>query len=307
MKRLAVALAVALLSVLLCEGLLSLACRTSLRALFAPPRPALDALLLPELPGDRERDLAAARTPGPYRVPEDPLVSYTLKKDADLAFLEGKLDVRVHTDELGLRARPGPPPPAEALRIVVLGDSVAFGLGLADDETLGAQLERLLAAALPARPIACTTVAVPSWNGRNAWRFLLDHLEHFRPDIVLYLPIDNDLEDSYGVNEAGQRRTAEDPAVPLPLLHVRPEWAYLVLRTRELRAAGDDPVARIGPEVLDARLSPTSRWRFADLVQTIALGQGAWRARARSWRCCPTSTPTSTASSRPSSSARRSP
>jgi hypothetical protein len=159
----------------------------------------------------------------------------------------------------------------------VLGDSVAFGFGLGDQDTLAAQLERQLAGPLGGR-VACFTVAIPSWNARNAWRFLLDHLGTFRPDIVLYLPVDNDLEDSYGVNEAGQRSAAADPASALPLLVVHASRAFVAMRTRELRAAGDDPGARLGPAVIGSRLGEMARARYADLAGTIT--QGAERLAA---------------------------
>ncbi|MSR63817.1 MAG: SGNH/GDSL hydrolase family protein [Planctomycetes bacterium] len=273
MKRLLVGLAALALFLLAGEGVLSLGFGSSLRTLLRP-RSRLDGLDLPQS-NARDTALAAARTPGPYRVPEDALVSYTLKLDSALTFSEGKVEMKVTTDALGLRQRPGGEPPAEALRVVVLGDSIAFGFGLGDAETLAAQLEPRLARALGGRPVACFTVAVPSWNATNAWRFLLDHLDHFRPDIVLYLPVDNDLEDGYGVNEAGQRRTDEDVTRALPLLHVRPPIAYLVLRTQALRASGDDPTGRLGPDALYAGLSALSRERYAGLVRTI--GHGAQR------------------------------
>jgi hypothetical protein len=175
--------------------------------------------------------------------------------------------MQLATDDLGLRARPGPPPAEGAPRIVVLGDSVAFGFGLGDQETLAAQLERQLGGR-----VACFTVAIPSWNARNAWRFLLDHLGTLRPDIVLYLPVENDLEDSYGVNEAGQRRAAADPASAWPLLVLRASRALVSLRTRELRAAGDDPGARLGPPVIGSRLGGIARARYADMARMIVQG-----------------------------------
>jgi len=271
MKRLLVGLLALALFLLAGEGVLSLGFGTSLRTLLRP-RWRLDGLDLPETT-ERDPAQAAAHAGGPYRVPEDPLVGYTLRQSSALVFTEGKLEMQLTTDALGLRARPDGEPPAGALRVVVLGDSIAFGLGLGERETLAARLEPLLARALGGRPVACFTVAVPSWNATNAWRFLLDHLERFQPDIVLYLPVDNDLEDGYGVNEIGQRRTDEDLTSAVPLLHVRPAFGYLVLRTKELRAAGDDPTTRLGPEALWSGLSALSRERYAGLARTVAHGR----------------------------------
>jgi len=270
MKRLAVFAAATAGILLLVEGVLSLFFASSVRALLGPPASPGEREE-PYSPTDRDRAIAAARTEGPFRVPEDPLVAYTLKTESQLTYTEGQVTMQLVTDALGLRARPGPPPAEDALRIVVLGDSVAFGFGLGDQETLAAELERQLAGPLAGR-VACFTVAIPSWNARNAWRFLLDHLGVLRPDIVLYLPVENDLEDSYGVNEAGQRRAAADPASELPLLAVRAVRAFVTFRTRELREAGDDPSARLGAVAIGSRLGGIARARYADVARTIAHG-----------------------------------
>ena len=265
--RLGLALAGAAALFLASEGVLSLAFGRSWRALWSRAEPEAPAVEL-----EREQAVAARATVGPYRVPEDPLVSYTLKLESELSFVEGQVTMPVRTDDLGLRLRPGAAAPESALRVVVLGDSVAFGIGLADEEVLAARLERELSALLPGRAVACATVALPSWNGRNAWRFLLDHLERFRPAIVVYLPVDNDLEDGFGVNEAGQRRAGPDPFTPQPLLSVHAKWSGVQRRWEDLKAAGEPP-PRLGLEVLPAGLSETSRWRLADLARTIARGR----------------------------------
>lgn len=206
---------------------------------------------------------------GPYRVPEERLVAYTLRASRALTYREGKVVMPLVTDELGLRAR-RTSVPAEAQRIVVLGDSVAFGFGLDEGGTLAEELEAVLNAGSPARPVACFTVAVPSWNVTDAFRFLLDHLDHFRPDIVLWMPVPNDLEDAYGVDESGERRAVDDPASEWPSLHVRPEWAYLATRAKEL---GLDRRAPAGPEVLNSGWTPLSRARFARAARTVAQAQ----------------------------------
>jgi hypothetical protein len=236
-----------------------------------------------DAPGDAPNDATDDAQPGPYLVPADPLVSYVLQPEREVRFAENRVGMTFETDALGLRARGGDGPPGAAptadvdgaLRIVVLGDSVAFGLGLDVRDALAAQLERELAAAGITPAPACFGVALPSWNARNAWRFLLDHLDHYRPDIVLYLPVNNDLEDGYAVTEAGERRGGEDPCATHPLLDVRPEWGYLGLRLRELRAAGADPAEigrRVGPQVLYGGASPLSRARFAEMAAEIARG-----------------------------------
>jgi len=218
---------------------------------------------------------------GPYRVPEERLVSYTLRTSTALTFREGAVVMPLESDALGLRRRRTEFPP-DALRIVVLGDSVAFGFGLDEGGTLAEQLERELASLAPTRPVACFTVALPSWNVDNAFRFLLDHLDEFRPELVLWLPVENDLEDGYGVTESGDRRAGEDPASDVPGLHVRPEWGFLAARSKELGPAAGEARQHAGPEVLLSGATPLSRRRFARAAEVVgAAARRLERAGAR--------------------------
>ncbi len=283
MKKLLVFLAALALFTLLAEGALSLFFGSSLRRI-ARQRSLLERLEEQDLAGQRAAFLQAARTVGPYSVPADPLVANTLRPAAELDYLEQ----RIRTDALGLRARPGPPPAPGAFHLVVLGDSVAYGLGLAQEENLAAQLEDVLRAARPAgaREIVCTTVALPGWNPRNAARQLLDHLPRVAPDLVLFVPVENDLDDSYGVTEAGQRRRSEDPAVPHPLCQVAP--ALDVFRTLGRQKLGPRGLARREDETAIERwsalggLSESARWRYDDATDTLAnLAQRLERSGAR--------------------------
>lgn len=265
-RALALALVAATLLALLLEGALSLASGASLRELFLFRAHDGEGGL--EL--EREQAVAARATPGPYRVAEDPLVGYTLKLESELELSSEGLGASVTTDALGLRAR-RTPVPGSAVRLVVLGDELAFGLGLAEHETLAAELERRLAPALGGRALVCTTVALPGWNGCNALRFLLDHLTELAPELVLYVPGADDLADAYGLDEAGHRRALPDPSVPEPLLEVRA--GIPGARLAALRRRGVEP--RLGPEVLAAGLSASSRLRLALLAR--ALGRTSTR------------------------------
>jgi len=153
-----------------------------------------------------------------FAADDNPLVGYTLKPEAELSIYDG----RISTDRLGMRRRPGPPPPADAFRIVVLGDSIAFGFGVNDDECLAARLEARLAELRGPgeRPVVCRTIAVPSWNHRAAPAFLLDHWDELRADLVLYLPCRNDVCDTDGATPEGRRRVTPDCASSDPWLSV---------------------------------------------------------------------------------------
>ena len=158
---------------------------------------------------DEERRAAALTTEGPYASSRDPWVGIEMKPDFAGAFL----DAAYTTDALGMRRRLGPEPADDGLRILVLGDSVAFGFGVADDECLGHRLEVELAAArgVRTRP-AVFTSATLGWTVANARCWLLDHFEEIRPDVVVHVVVGNDMDDSFCVLENGMRSVDHDPA-----------------------------------------------------------------------------------------------
>ncbi|HYN63547.1 MAG TPA: hypothetical protein VES36_03005, partial [Candidatus Limnocylindrales bacterium] len=255
------ALGVAALTLLCAEGGASLLLGRSLlhSGSRAAPGDGLPA------PTDADRRAAALRNPGVYRVHPDPFVSYVLRADEQLEVA----GCPVRSDALGLRARPGPPATADAVRLVVLGDSVAFGYGLNDDQTLACQLEQVLGTLRgpSARPIAARTVAIPGWNHHNAVSFLLDHYVELAPDIVVYLPIGNDLCDTDGLWETGHRRPAPDLANPDPLLFVgtNQAWPFMRPMREQLEQLGRPAlVARLGPNIVTADISAESRRRYDD-------------------------------------------
>ena len=219
---------------------------------------------------DRERIVAAARNPGNLKVHPDPLIGYVLKAEAELDVAGS----RVRTDSHGLRARPGPSPRDDAIRIVVLGDSVAFGQGLGDDECLAHQLETLLRGVRgsDARPVVCHTVAVPGWNYRSAIHYLMAHYDRFRPDLVLYLPIQNDLGDIEVVLETGHRGHGPNLGADDPWLCVNFNRAHELLGLLKYRVErGEISVDRddIGPCIINADLGGESSRRFDRMADCV--------------------------------------
>jgi hypothetical protein len=270
--RLALAAAAAVLALLVAEAGYSLVTGHSL--LHGEPSP--QHVLAPAQQGpptDAEKH-AAPDAGGPvsvlsgmYRIDDDPRVRYTLKADSEVSILTST----AHTDHNGLRVRPGPPPPEDALRIDVLGDSVAFGYGVADDETMAARLERLLTDSRGpgARPVACFSVAVPSWNHRMELAFLTDHWDEAHADVVVYVPIANDLGDAGAVWESGKLRLDPDPAQQDPWLLVDRSLLASVERTHGVNGQllADDVA---GPCALEADLTPESSRRYDEMASSIA-------------------------------------
>lgn len=229
----------------------------------------------PRVPSDATR-AAAAGVHGLFRSHVDPRVGYVLRSSMKLEMLGAE----VNSNELGLRKRaggskPAAPDGAGAERLVVLGDSVAFGYGLADGQCLAQRIEDLIAAArgeTDARTLVAHTVAVPGWNWRNAFAFLRDHWDELRPTIVLFMPIGNDLSDTDGIWETGQRRLiadvgSDDPWTCISVARLNERQAALAARVdRGELAIGD---AQLGPMVLNKDLGGESTRRFDAMADAI--------------------------------------
>lgn len=261
-RRLLLALVAAATTLLVVEGILSL---TKGRSLRGGPQASADRIIVQH--DDAARLALSASTPGLYRYHPDPLVGMVLKPGEGLPTLGALYDADVD----GLRVRPGPPPDPDARRVVILGDSVAFGFGVADDETIAAHLERVLADVRgdDADPVVCITAAAPGWNHGNALRFLDDHWTALRPDVLVYLPIDNDLTDTFTVTEGGHRRAGIDLSQRDPWLRVDNESGYAYLaRLGALFADGRRSVdglpddLAIGAPALTSDLGQESRARY---------------------------------------------
>ncbi len=234
----------------LAEGVWSLCTGDSL--LF--PRPILRNQML-----DEERIKAAALTVGPFAVDEDPLVGFRTKPSLEREFW----NVPATTDAFGMRKRLGPEPQPGAARIVVLGDSFAFGFGVKDDETLAHRLENVLAHTMrdgAPRPWVYT-VACTGWTFANQARYLKNHLARIDPDIVITLPVANDLDDAYSVSEVGQRWI--EPREGRPYMGVEYYAGFVAaLAQRQRQFLG----GRITWPLLLTDLSPESRRRWDEYV-----------------------------------------
>jgi hypothetical protein len=224
---------------------------------------------------DEERIRAGALTVGPYAADYDPFIATRLKGKFTYKFLDGT----ANTNERGERVRVGPAETEGGTRVVISGDSVAFGFGVNDDETIAHGVEGALAAAIDnktPRPIGLTA-ACPGWSFANSNRYVLNHAHELRPNIVVYVTSDNDLEDSPAILETGHRVTDWDPAVGVLHPHYGINHYYQLMGLRFQKfgnkySPSDDRYA------LDTGVTPESKRRYVAMIQQLAETRDRLRA-----------------------------
>jgi hypothetical protein len=128
-----------------------------------------------------------------------------------LPSLQGALDGKtpVDSNRFGLREADWQvPKPAGVVRVVVLGDSFVFGMGVAADQRLGVHLQRELAAraaASPAPAVEVLHVGIVSWSLVAECSFLRRQLALLQPNLVVHHVVPNDLDDTTGVRGFGMQ------------------------------------------------------------------------------------------------------
>ncbi len=112
----------------------------------------------------------------------------------------------VASNGYGLRERQFELPKPEGLvRVVVLGDSLVFGQGVAADERMGRFLEDQLVArgTADAPDVEVLHLGLSSWNVVAECRYVRRQLSLLQPDLVFHVTTANDLDDVSGVRGFG--------------------------------------------------------------------------------------------------------
>ena len=97
------------------------------------------------------------------------------------------------------------PKPPGKIRIVFLGDSMVFGIGVDPDQRMGALLEQRIVEKNPSlrSRIECLHLGIVSWNIKAEVAYLRRQLSQLEPDLVFHVVVPNDIEDSSGVRGFG--------------------------------------------------------------------------------------------------------
>lgn len=233
-----------------------------------------------------------------YRASGLPQVGYTMIPNLDAHVLGSDL----RTNALGFRGpdwsrrkAPG------TTRIVLIGDSHAFGFGVDVASSMGEVLARELTIAL-GHPVEVLNFAVSGYNAKQELAVLRRLALAYAPDVVLLVPCNNDDDPPLLLTRSGHLvASPEDVDRPPPLRVPWRQSALLAAARRALErvrrgAAHDGPVAASQavngpllesvhvPRALEARVArplhrmiTLSRAHGADVVLAPLAGPQAWR------------------------------
>ncbi len=105
--------------------------------------------------------------------------------------------VDVRFNELGLRGEPIPPKQESEYRILVLGDSVTFGFGVAESDTFTSRLERALRTTRD-RSVRVINSGVGGYNTVQEYAYLKHKGLSLSPDLVILVYVTNDIDVNEG-------------------------------------------------------------------------------------------------------------
>jgi lysophospholipase L1-like esterase len=132
--------------------------------------------------------------PGLYKADSD--VAYVLTPGFTGSVRRAEFDSPVTIGKAGLRGADPRLRRSNTFRILVLGDSLAWGFGVDDDETFAARLETLLSGRYPALDIQVLNGAVPGYGTADELAYLRSRGVKLDPDLVIvqFLSVNDLLE-----------------------------------------------------------------------------------------------------------------
>ena len=98
----------------------------------------------------------------------------------------------VHVNALGLRGEELGPKRPDELRVLALGDSLVYGQGVGDDETLPAFLEQALSRDAGGRMVRVVNAGHRAYDTRQELGLLEELGERIAPDVVILFWFEND-------------------------------------------------------------------------------------------------------------------
>ncbi len=216
-------------------------------------------------------------------------MSFMLQPNSDFI----TFGVPFRTNELGFRDGPILQKTPNLFRILCVGDSVTFGTGVSNEDTFPNVLERMLQKhAHPGVKVDVINMGISAYSARNIRGQMEEYLAKLQPDVVVYVFVENDLDDSVSAGANGYL-TAWDRSKPYEIPFVGDDFAGMWLIRRQqmekrnilsrITNAFDnqlDEICKLPPPlILGAHPEPVRRWqRFVedlDRMQQITKAAGA--------------------------------
>jgi lysophospholipase L1-like esterase len=174
-------------------------------------------------------------------------------------------DIPVHINSYGFRTDEfAVPKPDDTFRILNLGDSVAFGWEMQQEDTYGKKLEAALNEQQNGICYEVINAGVPGWNLEAERNFLLQEGLSFQPDLVLLdLTIVNDI---YGKGPT----MSEDYSIFQFLRDKTYGWPFLTTQLRFLLAQHS------GPEAIPALNPPQNASAYYPLDEKSPVWDDIW-------------------------------
>lgn len=132
------------------------------------------------------------------RVSENPAIGHEHVPNVETVLM----GVGVQTNEIGLRDDPMHPRTSDSLRVLMLGDSITFGWGVPQEETVAQRLEGLLSHSpeLDGKTIDVVNAGVGNYNAAMSIEWYLDRGHTIDPDLIVF---------NYFINDAEPRPTRQ--------------------------------------------------------------------------------------------------
>lgn len=140
--------------------------------------------------------------------------------------------------------------PPDEKRVLVLGDSVAFGWGVSQGETFSDRMEELLQLKT-SQKWQVINAGVNGYNSEQEANWFRNYGLLFKPDLVILVYVNNDVEPILDPNVTTWRRYPSSPAsLPEALERVRSlsylfQMSKLMQRTREMEQTAHQGVASV--------------------------------------------------------------
>lgn len=183
--------------------------------------------------------------------------------------------IPVHINSRGFRTDEfAVPKPAGTYRILNVGDSVAFGWEVRQEDTYGKQLERMLNARNDGRRYEVINAGIPAWTIEAERNFLLQEGLDYQPDLVLLdVTIVNDI---YGSGPA----VSERQTLFQWLRDHTYFWPFLTTQARFLLAK------QRGPEAIPVLNPPHHAAAYYPLHEDSPVWDGVWAPIAEMGQAC---------------------